>query len=208
MPRPPARRHLLCEIRLEIGLSQREFAKILGCSLSTVQQIEQGELALSEKLAAKVQENVDVSAAWLLANDPAQLAVTPRGNVWTKNFFELVQGTPPGHSYEVHHDVPADDARKMVETFTAKKRLEIVATIDALLEGSAGLPKQGILISRLNKTLKELQKEFRVDEKTLKRYEPQIQKATQAFEEVRNRFTARETQRIWRDNPRDLEPRK
>jgi transcriptional regulator with XRE-family HTH domain len=199
VPQQPAKRHVLAQIRLAIGLTQVDFANVFGCAGVTVQRIEQGVLGLSEELAAKAEKTFDVSAAWLLANDPTQLPVTPRGNLWTKDFYELAQGTPPGHSYEVQHDVPTEDARKMIETFTAKKRLEVISLIDALLAGSAGLPKQGILISRLNNTLKELQKEFRADEKTLKKYEPQIEKATRAFEEVRNRITARETQRIWRD---------
>jgi transcriptional regulator with XRE-family HTH domain len=208
VPRKPARRHVVADIRIEVGLSQAGLAELLGVAAISIQRIEQGTLALSEELALKAEKTFDVSAAWLLANDPAQLAVTPRNTIWTKNFFELAQGTPPGHSYEVQHGVPAVDTRKMVETFTAKKRLEIFALVDAMLEGSAGLPKQGILISRLNSTLKELQKEFKADGKTLERYRPQIEKATKAFEKVRSRITEREKERLWSDNLRDLEPKK
>src|ERR1700756_324956 len=100
MSQPPARRHVLAEIRLKIGLSQAEFAKILDVAGSTIQKVEQGTLALSEELAVKAQKAFDVSASWLLANDPTQSAVTPRGSPWDKFYYELTKGTPPGHSWE------------------------------------------------------------------------------------------------------------
>jgi transcriptional regulator with XRE-family HTH domain len=196
-----ARRHVLADIRLSAGLSQAQLAKILGVAAVSVQKIEQGHLALSEELAGKAQEVLDVSARWLLANDPTQSALTPRGNLWTKVFYELTSGTPPGHSYEIHYDVPAADARKSVRAFTALKKLKTFAVIDALFEGSAGLPKQGILFHRLDKVLKELKEEFKTDQTTLENYRPKIEKATKAFENVRKRITERETKRIWRDNP-------
>src|SRR6516164_9489950 len=124
MPQQPAKRHVMAEIRLLLGLSQGEFAKLLGCSLSTVQRIEQNTLALSEELAAKAQKILDVSARWMLANDPEQMAVTPRGNLWTKDFYELTQGTPPGHSWRITYGVPMADAKKLETAFTTLKALQ------------------------------------------------------------------------------------
>jgi transcriptional regulator with XRE-family HTH domain len=207
MAQRPARRHVIAEIRLETGLSQAQLAEILDCAAVTVQRIEQGSLALSAELAAKAQKVLDVDSAWLLANDPTQSPLTPRGNLWTKDFYKLTQGTPPGHSWEVHHGIPRADAQKSVQAFTALKKIKTFAVIDALFEGSAGLPKQGILFYELDKKLKELREKFNADQATLEKYRPKIEKATKAFEGVRKRITDREMKRIWRDNP-DLDSKK
>src|SRR5271165_3293074 len=195
-----ARRHVLADIRLEAGLSQAQLAKILGVAAVSVQKIEQGHLALSEELAAKAQKVLDVSALWLLANDPTESAVTPRGNLWTKDFYELTQGTPPGHSWEVRIGVPATDARKAVEAFTALKAAEASALIHAMLEGAKGRPKQGILLHRLRKALEALERDFPPDKGILEKHRPEIEKATKAFEEIRKQNSERATERIWSDN--------
>jgi transcriptional regulator with XRE-family HTH domain len=55
----PAKRHVLANARIEVGLSQVELADLLGCSTASVQRIEQGTLGLSEELALKVQEALE-----------------------------------------------------------------------------------------------------------------------------------------------------
>jgi transcriptional regulator with XRE-family HTH domain len=203
MARKPAMRHVLADVRLRAGLSQAKLAKLLGCSLVTVQRIEQGKLGLSEGLATKAQKLFDVSAGWLLANDPTQLAVTPRGDMWTKDFYELTsQELPPGHTYEVRHRVPAAEAEKRVTAFTALKAAETTALIHAMLEGAKGRPKQGILLHRLREALKGLEEDFPPDKRMLEMYEPEIKKAREAFNKMAKQSTDREMKRVWGDEPK------
>jgi DNA-binding XRE family transcriptional regulator len=51
---PSHKRHVLAKIRHEIGLTQKELARILGVALISVQRIEQLSLALSEELAVRI----------------------------------------------------------------------------------------------------------------------------------------------------------
>jgi transcriptional regulator with XRE-family HTH domain len=201
MARKPAKRHVIAEIRLRAGLSQSELAELLGCAAVTVQRIEQGKLALSEDLAGKAQESLDISAAWLLANNPTELPVTPRNDLWTKDYYELTQGTPPGHSYKIHHEVPAADGETLVNKFTALKLAEASARIQTMLERTKGLPKQGILLHRLNKALDALEEDFNPGKIPLEKLQPEIKKARKAFDETLKRNSDREAERIWRDRP-------
>src|SRR5580704_2415053 len=98
MAQNPAKRHVIANVRLQCGLSQAELAKILargrkkGLAAVTVQRIEQGTLELSEDLARRAEEELGVSAAYLLANDLQEEPVTPKGGRWTTNLYEFAQG--------------------------------------------------------------------------------------------------------------------
>src|SRR5258708_3282367 len=92
MPQAPARRHVLADVRITAGLSQKGLAKLLGVAAISVQKIEQGRLAVSEERARKAEAELGVSAGWLLANDPKTRPVTPRGGRWTKALHEFTQG--------------------------------------------------------------------------------------------------------------------
>src|SRR5262245_59957576 len=85
-------KHALAVVRKACGLTQKELAGLLGVSAITVQRIEQGSLALSEELARKAQEQLDVSSRWLLSGDPSQPPLTPRNTYWSKDLYEFRQG--------------------------------------------------------------------------------------------------------------------
>lgn len=51
--------------RLELGLDQKGLAKMLGVSASTISVVETGKVAVSKKLAQKLQENFQVNTIWL-----------------------------------------------------------------------------------------------------------------------------------------------
>jgi len=201
MAQIPARRHVIADVRLETGLSQAELAKILGVAAISIQKIEQGSLKLSEDLAIKAQKVFDVSAAWLLTNDPTQLAVTPRGDLWTEDFYELTQGTPPGHSWEVHYGIPKADAENSATAFTNLKAAEFGALIHAMLQGAKGRPKQGILLHRLRKALETWKKDFPPDKGTLEKHRPVIEKAAKAFKEAQTKITELGRGHVWGDKP-------
>jgi transcriptional regulator with XRE-family HTH domain len=205
MAQKPALRHVLGQVRLQAGLSQSDLAKILGCAAVTVQKIEQGNLGLSEELAAKVEEELGVSAAWLLANDPTQPALTPRGGLWTVNHYEFAQGsrhvvteTKPGGTIadavaytrdDILPPLPPDLREIAANAFIDLTRAETDALVHAMLEETRNIPKQGILVHRLRKMLKALEEDFKPNEAVLKQHRQKIQKAREEYSAIRKQIT-------------------
>jgi DNA-binding XRE family transcriptional regulator len=56
-------------LRTTLGLTQRAMAGVVGCSVHTVEALEQKRLKLSPKLALKTARACNVDAEWLMAND-------------------------------------------------------------------------------------------------------------------------------------------
>src|ERR1700730_13890862 len=102
MSRPSAKKHVIADIRLKCGLTQPQLAKLLGVAGISLQRVEQGTLRMSEEMAAKAEKQLDVSGAYLLANDPTQAPVTPRGGLWNVEHYEFSQGSI-SHVKEVKH---------------------------------------------------------------------------------------------------------
>ena len=67
--RPSPLRHPLAVLRQIIGLTQKDFAKLVGKSTTTIQAIELGKLQLSKDLAVKISVETGVAARWLLEGD-------------------------------------------------------------------------------------------------------------------------------------------
>jgi transcriptional regulator with XRE-family HTH domain len=86
--RPSVRRHVLVDIRKEIGYQQKELAALVGCSTSAIKRIELGSLALSRRLARKMSESLGVGMAYLLENNLRKNPVTDSGESWTRAMFE------------------------------------------------------------------------------------------------------------------------
>jgi transcriptional regulator with XRE-family HTH domain len=177
-------------IASEAGLSQQKLAKLLGVAGITIQKIEQGRLALSPELAQKAQDELGVSAAWLLNNDPKITPVNFRGGSWAKPWYEYTQTLRLVSNFAL--DQTAD-------TFTAWQVAEINARIDSLLTASKGTPKQGILLHRLRESLNELAEQFPTDEAVLAEHAPGIAKLRAAFKHVSGEITQEETRRLWGD---------
>src|SRR5437016_1699680 len=89
--RPSPQRHTLAVLRTVIGLTQKDLARILDCSVPTVQAVELGKLNLSMALAQRVHFQTCISTEWLLADDVSQPPVTEQGQPYTKARFEQVQ---------------------------------------------------------------------------------------------------------------------
>jgi transcriptional regulator with XRE-family HTH domain len=211
MAQKPALRHVLGQVRLQAGLSQSGLAKILGCAAVTVQKIEQGNLSLSVELATKAQEELGIKAAWLLANDSTKPAVTVRGGLWTKDAYEFAQGSRWAVTEEDSYGIkiaalrfdtlPIGESDIAADAFIALTMAETNSLIYAMLQATRKLPKQGILIHRLQQMLKALKEDFKPDEATLKKLRPEIQKARKAYEAIRQKISAQEVERMWSDNP-------
>jgi transcriptional regulator with XRE-family HTH domain len=206
MPQRPAKRHVLADIRIECGLTQPELAKILGCAAVTVQRIEQGKLGLSEELAQKIEGEFDVSAGFLLANDPKESPVTKRGGRWAKELYEFAQGvrsvvvekTPSGKlRYHLRTGPHSLDEAK--DEFVEWKLADYSSKIHAMLNATKGSPKQGILVHRLNTAIKALLEDFKPDQVTLANHGPRIQKLRAAYDCIAKRVSDEEHDRIWRE---------
>jgi transcriptional regulator with XRE-family HTH domain len=206
MPRKPARRHVIAEVRIRAGLSQAELAKILGCAAVTVQRIEQGKLGLSEDLAVRAQKELGVSAAWLLANDPAQLVISPIGGLWAKDIYEATQGARLKNKQQIRHALQEADKARAENEFISLKAAEAGTLIHAMLEGTKGLPKQGILLHRLNKMLESLKEDFPPDKRKLEELRRlEIEKARDEHDLTVYRLTEGENERLWGNIPDEPE---
>jgi transcriptional regulator with XRE-family HTH domain len=169
MAQKPAKRHVLANARIEIGLSQGDLADLLGYSTATVQRIEQGTLALSEELALKVQEALDISATWLLANDPARPPITPGGGLWNKFNYEFTQASQPEFEpvdISLRDELERENEVKTSELSEDLAAREIYAMYRAMLKKARGSPKRTILMYRVQKAFQELKKDFPPDEES------------------------------------------
>lgn len=189
MAQAPALRHVLGQIRLECRLSQKQLAKLLQYAPITIQQIEQGILALSEGLAFKAQKQLGISAAWLLENDILVPPVTPHRTTWTPAHYELAQA----RQTDLSIDPDADSFEEMVAWRTAL----ISTKIQAMLVGSKGLSRYGILAFRLNRMLNELEKAFPPDPATLQAQEKRNAQLYAAFLDKLSESSRAEAEEIW-----------
>jgi transcriptional regulator with XRE-family HTH domain len=162
MAQKPAKRHVLADVRIELGLSQAELASILVCATATVQRIEQGTLALSEKIALQAQETLNVSAAWLLANNPGQAPITPppEQKLWNRLSYELAGGA---RDKKYHKNLSllreADKEQAEIE-YAELKTNELSHEIWAMLYTYRGDVKQAILVHRLHQAVRKIRNDF------------------------------------------------
>lgn len=211
MAQRPAKRHVIADIRIKCDLSQPGLAKILGVAAVTVQRIEQGTLELSEDLARRAEEELGVSAAYLLANDPQEEPVTPKGGRWTTDMYEFKQGIR-GHAVEEmpsrkkrFHGRATDTIPGADDPYIAWRTADYCAKIEAMLQATKGLPRQGILLHRLNKAMTALLESFPPDEQTLAKHAPRVKKLKAAHDEIAQRLMQEENARIWREEVEEPE---
>ena len=58
------------ELRTFLGLTQKQMASLLSCSVHSLLSLELGRMRLSSKMALKVVRATGVSLEWLLATGP------------------------------------------------------------------------------------------------------------------------------------------
>lgn len=79
-------------LRSIIGVKADEMARILRCSIATINSLEvKGRLKLSEEMAVRIMSETGISLAWLLGGDPSSPAVTEEGGPFTPETFDRVQ---------------------------------------------------------------------------------------------------------------------
>src|SRR5438128_2244386 len=120
-----------------IGEKQGAFAKMIGCSIHTLQSIETGRtdrLKLSEDLARKISNETGVHLRWLLENDLKADIVSARGGPYSKSEFECAQANKRIGSTEFVQYLIADYAAsfygqiRAILSSAAKRNLEEIAT--------------------------------------------------------------------------------
>lgn len=97
-------RHTLAVLRTLIGLTQKEMAELLECSVPTVQAIELGKLKLSMKLAGNLFNQTSINLDWLMNDDVSKPPTTFDDQPYTREAFEQTQAmlyAPPEDSSDV-----------------------------------------------------------------------------------------------------------
>src|SRR5207245_1841369 len=107
--RRSAERHALAVLRLKLEKTQQEMADLVGCSRRTIQAIELGNLALSAKLAEKIQAQTGVDATWLAKGEIERPMLDCDGEVYDLGTFAKTQ-------FQVKSSVPNEFSLPRVNT--------------------------------------------------------------------------------------------
>jgi transcriptional regulator with XRE-family HTH domain len=131
-------------VRAELALSLQEFADLIGKSPSTVESLEGGRLALSEKTALAISKKTGVSLKWLLDGNPSAPMTNSNDEGWTIRAWE--KGASEATYLLLKNEEPLD---------------ALNTRIRKLLEGQAVDPDRFmIVVSRIYRFLDKLEKEF------------------------------------------------
>jgi len=89
--RPSPQRHTLAVLRTFLGLTQKEMASMLDCSVPTIQAIELGKLKLGDRLGHLISSLTGVDLIWLKEDDVNKPATDLAGAPYSKQMFESTQ---------------------------------------------------------------------------------------------------------------------
>ena len=146
-------RHPLAVVRVKIlGITQRELAEMVGCSKVTIQKVElrDKKLSLPPALASRIEHEVGVSAAYLLAGDARKPPVTPRGGPLTKL------------AYEAHRAKLEAGMRPEKSVFFPFRE---IAELGAIASAAGGKGRLAFFNYKLDRILREMRKDFGADDK-------------------------------------------
>ena len=186
---------------VKTGLTKDDLAKLVGVAPITIQRICYGTLGLSEDLAKRMEEELDIAASWLLENDEEKPIVTPRGGLWSKELYEFAQGSrffateKKADGKEEHHyryESAVAVSRGASDEFIAWRLTDFCARVNGMLETTRSTPRQGILVHRLEKMLTGLEKDFIPDPATLERYAPRIDGLEKAYLDTADKIYRKE----------------
>ncbi len=148
------RRHNLARLRLDLGLSQKKMANLLGCSAPTVQAIELGKLRMSEKLARTATAATNISTAWLLENCLDADPVTSDGAPYS------------GSQYENARVLEADAAKEFVTEsgMIFDYAAGFYGQIRSILSSAANSRRAEVALWKIGKMLADLRADYGSDE--------------------------------------------
>jgi Helix-turn-helix. len=132
-------------------LDQAQFAKMIGCSIWKLQNIETGRTKLDEEFATMLLTETHISPEWLLTNDPKAPLVAANGEPYTLEMFHRAQAEKEkekgfffqGHPY-----------------FRLTHAIGFCARLYAILESASAEKKYFMAAYKVGKTLDSLRNEF------------------------------------------------
>jgi transcriptional regulator with XRE-family HTH domain len=127
---------------------QQRFAKLIGCGLSTLQQIETGtkRFKLSEEVAHRIHDETGVDVGWLLENKLKAPIINFVGATYTFEDYERAQ-TPKA---------PAEFMELLSVDFAAA----FYGELRAMLSSAAKRGRAEIALYRIAKVLEKCRREF------------------------------------------------
>ena len=131
-------------LRKAIGLSAKDFAKLIGRSIDTIRSLESGRLALSRRLAAQLSYRTGVPMSWFLDKSIKGPPVDIAGFELTPQIFEF-------HAAEMAASAPIG------EGFA---RAVLIARMESILAEAEKLPNFDLCAHRVFDFLDRLQSEF------------------------------------------------
>ena len=149
--RPSSKRHPVAVLRIFLKLGQKEFADMIGCSVSTIQSIELGKnrLNLSNDLAMRIGINTGVSIGWLLDGDPKAPIVTGRNSSYSLEDFERAQ---------------VNKTREVIGFESHAQLLAVLASsIFRILKSAAKDGQHGIAYYRVSTAISAVAKSLNID---------------------------------------------
>jgi transcriptional regulator with XRE-family HTH domain len=147
--------HNVARLRVFIGEKQEAFAKLIGCSVHTLQSIETGRLKLSEDLAWRMSGATGVHFRWLMDNNLSAKFASASGGRYSKSEFERVQANKKVGSPEfVQH---------MVRDYAAS----FYGQIRAILSSAGKKDLAEVAVWKVAKFLDDCREEFGHDERLI-----------------------------------------
>lgn len=165
---PSPMRHPLAVLRQILGMNQAQLGQLCGHSGRTIQAVELGKLALSEKLAYRIAEATGVSVGWLLNGDPTAPAkaecpsgVRSPNQAYTRDVYEA-------HRALLDVEVGASAGQGRMNTIEqladihtygdemAERDARLVALCEALLERTRGTGQAALIRWRIKTFLEKM----------------------------------------------------
>jgi transcriptional regulator with XRE-family HTH domain len=136
---------------------QQRFAKLIGCGLSTLQQIETGtkRFKLSEELAHRIHDETGVDVGWLLSNNLKAPIVNFVGAPYKFEDYERMQASK----------MPAEYMEVLSVDFAAA----FYGEVRAMLSSAAKRGRAEIALYRIAKVLENCSREFGHDTEVVPR---------------------------------------
>jgi transcriptional regulator with XRE-family HTH domain len=153
--RHPSKKNNVARLRAFLNKSEKfdqaQFAKMIGCSVCKLQNIETGRTKLDEELATKLLTETHISPEWLLTNDPKAPLVSANGEPYTLEMFYRAQAEKKkekgfffqGHPY-----------------FRLTNAIGFCAQLVAILESAKAQKKYYMAAYKVGKALDSLRNEF------------------------------------------------
>lgn len=147
--RHSSEKHNVARLRVSVGEKQEAFARLIGCSIHTLQSVETGRLKLSEELARRIAAATDVDLNWLRENDlTAEPCVADSKFPYTRSAFNNAQA-------QRRLGIP-----DFIGTISADYLLASYGQLRAIISDAAKRGEGGVVIWKLARFIDELRQDY------------------------------------------------